>query len=167
MVQGKLQKDKTLKDRTKWKPRQITNLLQICTEGTHFMDQRGKIWTQTDGTAIGKSISGDLAVIYMEFYENEYVFDPNKNSFIPIFWVREVDDVYCLWQQNSINPRIQWTMEMEQEGYLPFVDLNLCKQSFRITVGIYRKKSHTLKYSFFSSNRPRAEQLEITKSMLH
>jgi len=100
---------------------------------------RGKIWTQTDGTAIGKSISGDLAAIYMEFYENEYVFDPNKNSFIPIFWVREVDDVYCLWQHgyenipiflaylNSINPRIQWTMEMEQEGYLPFVDLNLCK----------------------------------------
>jgi len=114
------------------------------------MDYRGKIWTQTDGTAIGKSISGDLAAIYMEFYENEYVFDPNKNSFIPIFWVREVDDVYCLWQHgyenipiflaylNSINPRIQCTMEMEQEGYLPFVDLNLCKQSFRITAGIYR-----------------------------
>ena len=57
LVQGKLQKDKTLKDRTKWKPKQITNLLQICMEETHFMDYRGKIWTQTDGTAIGKSIS--------------------------------------------------------------------------------------------------------------
>ena len=57
-------------------------------------------------------------------------------------------------------------MEMEQEGCLPFVDLNLCKQSFRITAGIYRKKSHTLKYSNFSSNRPRAEQLGIIKSML-
>ena len=107
------------------------------------------------------------------------MFDPNKNSLIPIFWVREVDDVYCLWQHgyenipiflaylNSINPRIQWTMEMEQGGNLPFVDLNLCKQSFRITAGIYRKKSHTLKYSNFSSNRPRAEQLGIIKSMLH
>ena len=51
---------------------------------------------------------------------------------------------------------------MEQEGYLPFVDLNLCKQSFS-----YRKKSHTLKYSNLSSNRPRAEQLGIIKSMLH
>ena len=93
-------------------------------------------------------ISGDLAAIYMEFYENEYVFDPNKNSFIPIFWVREVDDVYCLWQHgyenipiflaylNSINPKIQWTMEMEQEGCLPFVDLNLGKKSFRIAAGI-------------------------------
>ena len=40
---------------------------------------------------------------YMEFYENEYVFDPNKNSFIPIFWVREVDDVYSLWQHGYEN----------------------------------------------------------------
>ena len=98
MTNEQLKRDKALKDRTKWKPKQITNLLQICTEETHFMDYRGKIWTQTDGTAIGKSISGDLAAIYMEFYENEYVFDPNKNSLIPIFWVREVDDVYCFWQ---------------------------------------------------------------------
>jgi len=58
-------------------------------------------------------------------------------------------------------------MEKEQEGRLPFVDLDLCKQSYRITAGIYRKKSHTLKYSNFLSNRPRAEQLGIVKSMLH
>ena len=179
LIQGKLQKDRTLKDRTKWKPKQITDLLKICTEETHSMDYQGKIWTQTDGTSIGKSISGDIAAVYMEFYENEYIFDPKKNALIPIFWVREVDDVYCLWQHghdtipiflaylNSINSRIQWTMEKEQEGRLPFVDLDLCKQSYRITAGIYRKKSHTLKYSNFLSNRPRAEQLGIVKSMLH
>ena len=179
LIQNKLQNDKSLKDRTKWKPKQITNLLEICTEETHFMDYQGNIWTQTDGTAIGKSISGDITGIYMEFYENEYILNPQKNAFIPAFWVRQVDDVYCLWQYghetipiflaylNSIESRIQWTMEIEQEGHLPFVDLNLCRQAYRITAGIYRKKSHTLKYSTFSSNRPRSEQLGIIKSMLH
>ena len=179
LIQSKLQRDKSLKDRTKWKPEQITNLLEICTEETLFMDYKGQIWTQTDGTAIGKSISGDITAIYMEFYEDEYILDPNKNAFVPVLWVRQVDDVYCLWQSgyenipiflaylNSINLRIQWTMEIEQEGQLPFVDLNLCRQSYRIKAGIYRKKSHTLKYSNFSSNRPRAEQLGIIKSMLH
>ena len=67
---------------TKWKPKQITNLLEICTEETHFMDYQGNIWTQTDGTAIGKSISGDITGIYMEFYENEYTLNPQKNAFI-------------------------------------------------------------------------------------
>jgi len=87
LIQGKLQRDRSLKDRTNWKAKQITNLLEICTEETHFMDSQGNIWTQTDGTAIGKSISGDIAAIYMEFYDNEYVLDPNKNTFTPIFWV--------------------------------------------------------------------------------
>ena len=52
-----LNNDKTLKDRTKWKPSQIVNLLNICIEETHVFDYRGNIWTQTDGLAIGKSIS--------------------------------------------------------------------------------------------------------------
>ena len=56
---------------------------------------------------------------------------------------------------------------MEKEGILPFIDLNLCRQAYRITAGIYRKGSHTLKYSTFSSNRSRVEQLGIIKSMLH
>ena len=68
---------------------------------------------------------------------------------------------------NSRHPRIKWTIEIEKEGVLPFVDLNLCRKAYRISAGIYRKASHTLKYSTFSSNRPRAEQLGIVKSMLH
>ena len=72
----------------KWKPKQITNLLEICKEETHFTDYQGKICTHTDGTAIGKSISGDITAVYIEFYEDEYVLDHNKNAFVPVLWVR-------------------------------------------------------------------------------
>ena len=67
-----------MKDRTKWKPSQIVNLLNICIEETHFYDDRGNIWTQTDGLAIGKSISGALTDIYMNWYEREYIFNPTQ-----------------------------------------------------------------------------------------
>ena len=36
----------------------------------------------------------------------------------------------------------------------------------RIQIGIYRKESHTLKYSTYNSKRPRNEQLGILKNML-
>ena len=128
---------------------------------------------------MGKSISGDITGIFMESYAEEFILNHNNNEVIPAFWKREVDDVYCLWQYgqeniqkfldylNSRHPRIKWTIEIEKEGVLPFVDLNLCRKAYRISAGIYRKASHTLKYSTFSSNRPRAEQLGIVKSMLH
>ena len=57
LIHEKLQNDKLLKDRTKWQPKNIVNLIQICTKVTHDKDFGGNIWTQTDGTAMGKSIS--------------------------------------------------------------------------------------------------------------
>ena len=32
---------------------------------------------------------------------------------------------------------------MEQEGHLPFADLSVCRQSYRMTAGIYRKNPYT------------------------
>ena len=88
LIHKKLQHDKMLKDRTEWKAKNIVNLIEICTEETHFKDFEGNIWTQTDGTAIGKSISGDIAGIFMESYEDEFVLNPKKNKLVPIFWKR-------------------------------------------------------------------------------
>ena len=107
-----------------------------------------------------KSFSGDVTGIVMESYKEEFVLNPNNNEFLPALWKSEVDDVYCLSQHgqeniqkfldfmNSRHSWINWTVEVEKKGALAFVDLSL-----------NRKESHTFKYSTFSSNRPRAEQL--------
>ena len=171
--------DNTLKERTKWKPKQIINLLEVCIEETHFYDFQVNIWTQTDGLAIGKSISGALTDIYMNWYEEEYIFNPTRNSFIPFCWERQKDDVYCLWQfdeenhkkfllyLNTNEKRIQWTQETEKEKTLTFLDMKLTRFKNTIQIGIYRKKSHTLKYSSYDSYRPRNEQMGILKNMLY
>ena len=171
--------DRTLKYRAKWKPNQIVNLLNICIEESHFFDYRGNIWTQTDGLAIGKSISGALTDIYMNWYEQEYIFNPSKNKFIPFCWERQKDDVYCLWQFGDSNHdkflkylnvnerRIQWTKEMEKDRMLPFLDMKMTRVKNKIQIGIYRKISHTLKYSSYNSYRPKNEQIGILKNMLY
>ena len=88
------------------------------------------------------------------------------------------DDVYCLWQYgenthkkflkylNGNEKRIQWTQEIEKDQTLPFLDMKLKIVENKIHIGIYRKESHTLKYSTYSSNRPRNEQIGIVKNML-
>ena len=55
--EDQLSKDPKLKERTKWKPKQIKRLAEVCFE-THFVFIDGKTYTQYDGTPIGKSISG-------------------------------------------------------------------------------------------------------------
>ena len=67
-----LQKDKTLKQRTSWSIDHIMIFLEICLE-THFKSLNGTIYTKTDGTPIGKSISGPIAGIYLRWFEDTFV----------------------------------------------------------------------------------------------
>jgi len=83
IVREKLNEDDTLQGRTKWKVDDIMKLLEISIE-THFMSLDGRIFTQTDGCPIGKSISGEIAEIYMNWFEETYVFDQGS-PFKPIF----------------------------------------------------------------------------------
>ena len=71
LTNEQLKRDKTLKERTKWSPKQITDLLRICLE-TNFRTFEGNICTQTDGTPIGKSISGPLAGSFVAWLEGEF-----------------------------------------------------------------------------------------------
>ena len=79
IVREKLNEDDTLQGRTKWKVDDIMKLLEISME-THFMTLDGRIFTQTDGCPIGKSISGEIAEICMNWFEETYVFDQGTLS---------------------------------------------------------------------------------------
>ena len=122
-VRRRLLKDTSLSERTDWKPDDIMKLLEICLE-THFKTIDGNIYTQLDGTPIGKSISGPIADIFMIWFEEEFVFNQG-NEFQPYLkvWKRYCDDIYIIWsggshtldcffwQLNYKQPRIEFTIE--------------------------------------------------------
>ena len=120
-----LRQDNTLTDRTQWTPEQIVNLWNICLE-THFKTFQRDIFTQKDGTPIGKSISGPLAGIFVAWFEKMFVMKGKFKARI-IFLQRMKDDVLFIWRiskkmcpesfntfLNSIEPRIQFTLEMDE-----------------------------------------------------
>ena len=80
-TRNKLLNDESLAERTDWNADDIIKLLRICLE-THFKTIDGRIFTQIDGTPIGKSISGPLVNIYMIWFEEQYIFNDN-NMFKP------------------------------------------------------------------------------------
>ena len=85
--------------------------------------------------------------------------------------------INCLWQFDEENHKkiILYLNRNEREynGHkrpkttLPFFDMKLTRVKNTIQIGIYRKKSHTLKYSSYDSYRRRNKQMGILKNMLH
>ena len=101
----------------------------LCLNAT-FLQFRGKVYQQVHGTAMGSPVSVVIANLLMEDVEERVLttFHPP-----PRFWRRYVDDTFTalprdLVQQflshlNSIEPCIQFTVEEETEGKLPFLDV--------------------------------------------
>ena len=125
LTKEQLKKDILLKERTDCSPEQIINLLRICLE-TNFRKVEGSLCTQTDGTPIGKSISGPLAGIFVAWLEEQFIKNGKFKTQI-IFWKRMKDDIFFVWKidrnasmekfrdyLNSLEPRIQFTSEIEK-----------------------------------------------------
>ena len=158
----RLEEDETLKERTDWSPKEIIDLLRICLE-THFKTLDGRIYTQIDGTPIGKSISGPLAGIYMDWFEKEYVYS-EECELKPTMWKRMRDDIFIIWEHgefafedfkkylNEKEPRIEFTMEDEKDNQMAFLDLHIKRTDNALITKVYRKDTHTYRYIHWTSN---------------
>ncbi|XP_071784259.1 uncharacterized protein [Asterias amurensis] len=93
---------------------------------------QGKYYEQTAGTSMGSPISPVLADIFMEEFESSSLLTADLR---PSLWLRYVDDTFVVWPhgQDSLHEFLQYlnqkhssinfTMEQEHSGKLPFLDV--------------------------------------------
>ncbi|XP_021918637.1 uncharacterized protein LOC110829329 [Zootermopsis nevadensis] len=111
----------------------------------------GQFYEQTDGVAMGSPLSPVIANFFMEHFE-----EMDGATFKPLCWFRYVDDMFVIWplgpgklaeflnHLNSIHESIQFTMETEKNGHLPFLDIDIHrKPDGSLVHKVYRKSTHT------------------------
>lgn len=110
---------------------------------------------QKDGLAMGSPLSGILAELYLNEYENKHIFDNNPYHKNIIFYSRYVDDTFLIYKGtcrqidnfriflNNINSHIQFTHEIETNESINYLDLTIKKQDNCLKYSIYRKLTTT------------------------
>ena len=103
-----------------------------------------------------------MANLYLESFEELALRSvPAK----PQLWKRYVDDSCCIVKKgtmegllshlNSVRPSIKFTVEVEKDGNLPFLDTLLQRRDdTSLDVIVYRKPTHTERYLDFWSHHP-------------
>ena len=68
---------------------------------------------------------------------------------------------------NSIDPNIQFTVESESEGRLPFLDVLLTREEDgSISTSVFRKATHTDQYLAFESHHPTAHKKAVVRTLM-
>ena len=161
VIRDKLQEDRTLGDRTTLSPGKVAGLLETCLKSTYF-SYGGDFYEQQEGAAMGSPVSAAVANLYMEFFEELALQSAPAR---PRLWKRYVDDTFCIVRKgtvdellnhlNSVRPSIKFTVELEKDGTLPFLDTLLRrKEGGGLDVTVYRKPTHTDRYLNFQSHHP-------------
>ena len=96
---------------------------------------------------MGSPVSAVVANLYMESFE-ELALESAPSR--PRLWKRYVDDTCCILRTgdvdgllnhlNSLRPTIKFTMELEEEGSLPFLDTRVTRwTNGKLDITVYRK----------------------------
>ena len=128
---------------------------------------------QTFGTPMGSPVSFTVANLVVEEIEQKAL---STFESPPRFWKRYVDDTLTVLHKdtinifhehlNSINPHIQFTVEVESDRTLPFLDVLIRRDvDGCISTSVYRKPTHTDKYLDFSSHHPLQHKVSVIRTL--
>jgi len=151
-------------------------LIEHCLKTTYF-SYNNQFYEQTSGAAMGSPISPVIANIFMEHFEKEAL---QKTPKKPEVWFRYVDDTFVIWRHgraelrkfliflNNQHPNIRFTMDTEENGKLPFLDVLVTKKADS-TLGhqVYRKPTHTDRYLHAESHHHPAQKQSAINSLIH
>ena len=152
----------------------LIELTRFCMRHNN-LQFRGQFWKMTTGTAMGNALSPLLAEIFMATYELELMSDGR----FPRIWWRYVDDIFAVvvrrqskstlqFLNMAHRPAVQFTMEEEQRGALPFLDVLVTRtDDGTLTFKPFRKETSTWRTITSESNHSRATKMSAYHSMAH
>ena len=133
----------------------IINLIKLCVINCNFTFDN-EFYVQHFGMAMGNPLSPLLSGLYMEFFERLYLSPLNLN------WFRYVDDCiavvnndinleHILYNINTKVNSIKFTIDVENNQTLSFLDVNIHKKENKLEFSVYRKPTNNLSYIHFYS----------------
>ena len=131
---------------------QFRKLLNSAVKDSPFIFNNN-LYKQRDGVAMGSPLSPTFANAFLCHHEKIWL-DECPLSFKPLLYKRYVDDTFLLFKDpeqipkflsylNSRHQNIKFTVELEKDNTLPFLDTLVTKDGNQISTSVFRKATFT------------------------
>ena len=152
---------------------ELANLLNLAVKNQLFQLD-GKLYRQVDGVAMGSPLSPLMANTFMCSIEHNLV----DNNRMPSFYHRFVDDTITTQRSlasaedflntlNNYHPSLNFTMECEVDGKLPFLGTEAIRTHGHIETKVYVKPTNTGLLLHYQSHVDRRYKRSLVITMLN
>jgi hypothetical protein len=154
----------------------VLALFKHVLTSTYFCSD-GQFYDQTEGVAIDSPLSPVVANFFMKDFDKKAI---EQVTHKPVCWFRYVDDTFVIWPHgqdklteflnhiSGLHKKIQFTMQKEEDGHLPFLDIDIYrKPDGSLRHKAYRKPTHTNIYLHQNSHHHPANKLSVLASLIH
>ena len=132
------------------------------------------MFRQIDGGEMGSPLGPALANIFVGYYKNK-LFVSNSKTFL---YQRHVDDIFSIVTTetqcdqffdvlNFLHPSLRFTVEEENDGVLPFLDVKIEKSSNEFLTSVYREPTFTGLYTNWNSFEPTKRKPNRVGTLVH
>ena len=154
----------------------ILESLLVCCDQNYF-EFNGNIYISKEGLIMGNPLSPILAEIFMDNLEHKIHEHPLSKNFI--YWYRYVDDILACFigtdrqlnsflnYINNLHQNIKFTIEIEQDHSINFLDLTISIKNNKHDFKIFHKPSYTDITIHNTSNHPFSHKISAYNSFVH
>ena len=154
---------------------QFIQLLNFAMKDSPFIFNNN-LYIQQDGVAMGSPLAPTFANAFLGHYEKIWL-EQCPPSFKPLVYKRYVDDTFLLFNNpeqipkflaylNSKHNNIKFTVELENNNSLPFLDILLTRDGNQISTSVFRKPTFTGLGTNFLSFIPEQFKINSIQTLL-
>ena len=155
---------------------EFEKLLFQSVKNCHFIFN-GRLYQQVDGVAMGSPLGPLFANIFMSFHEQKWL-NNCPSSFKPLLYRRYVDDCFLLFHfsdhvplflgyLNQQHANITFTTDIERDGKLSFLDIDISRSDRKFATSVYHKPTFTGLFTNFNSYNPLAYKQNLVSCLIH
>ena len=127
-------------------------------------------YRQIDGLAMGAKPAPPLANIWLSKFEpiirdTAVIFERYMDDIIREIKIQDIKAK--LDQINQLHPKLKFTIEIEENGRLPFLDMEICHVGNRLSSTWYLKPTDTGLIMNFHALAPRRYKKSVVQSFVH
>ena len=134
--------------------RALKGLLEFCTQNVRFLFN-DEWYEQVDGVAMGSPLAPTLASLFLQSLEARI---PRDIDYAPKVYKRYVDDIFLIFKEkehidkflkllNGLHENIKFTVELENNSTLPFLDIAIQRVDGKYETSTYNKPTDTGLYT--------------------